>query len=263
MIYETEAEVVYNRFVSGITWEIKLKADKVANSSLPGHFVMLETHKSGINEYDPLNRRPFAVADTEDGSIIIYYDVVGRGTKKLTLLKDGDKVNLLGPLGDGTFPIKRDKRAVVVAGGIGASGVSLLVKKLKENNVPTVVLYGARNRDYLSMYGWYEKIRDRNVEVYYYTDDGSFGKKGFPVQDLDRFVDEPGKVVIYACGPKPLLKYLKDYAQKREVETYLSLDRRMACGWGVCLGCVVKTKRGFERVCKEGPVFEAHHLVEF
>ena len=263
MVYELQAEVVYNRPVSGITWEIKLKAEPIASFSLPGQFVMVETHKGDIKEYDPLNRRPFAVADTENGSVVIYYDVVGRGTKKLTLLREGDKVHLLRPLGEGTFPIKENKKAIVVAGGIGASGVSLLVKRLKEKNIPTVVLYGARNREFLSMFDWYEAVKGGNVEVFYYTDDGSFGKKGFPVQDLDKFIESPQEVVIYACGPKPLLRYLKDFSSKRGVETYLSLDRRMACGWGVCLGCVVKTVNGFERVCKEGPVFEAQKLVDF
>ena len=261
MIFDIDAEVVENRFVSGITWEIRLKAPQIAETAKPGQFVMLSTHRSDNREYDPLNRRPFAVADTEGDEISVYYDVVGRGTKKITLLGRGDKVPLLGPLGEGVFPVEGVKKAVVVAGGIGASGVSLLVRRLAEKNIPTVVLYGSRNRDYLSMRDWYDKISQMGVEVYYYTDDGSFGKKGFPVQDLDKFVDP--ETVIYACGPKPLLRYLKDYASKRGIETYLSLDRRMACGWGVCLGCVVKTSKGFERVCKEGPVFEANYLLEF
>jgi len=168
----------------------------------------------------------------------------------------------LGPLGTGIFPIK-GKKAIVLAGGIGASGVSLLVKRLKEKRIPTVVLYGARSKEFLSMFDWYENIKGENLEVHYYTDDGSFGKKGFPIQDLEKFIEEPKNTVIYACGPKPLLRYLKEFSQKRDIETYLSLDRRMACGWGVCLGCVVKTKKGYERVCKEGPVFKADYLVEF
>jgi NAD(P)H-flavin reductase len=78
---------------------------------------------------------------------------------------------------------------------------------------------------------------------------------------LDTFADPD--TVIYACGPKPLLRYIKEYSLKRDIEAYLSLDRRMACGWGVCLGCVVKTTKGYERVCKEGPVFSAKGLIEF
>ncbi len=263
MIYELEALVLSNRFLSGITWEIKLRAKEVAESSLPGQFVMVSTHPSGSVEYDPLNRRPFAIGDVEGETITIFYDVVGRGTKKMTLLKEGEKVSLLGPLGEGIFPIRENKKAVVVAGGIGASGVSLLTKRLAERKVPTVVLYGARSKGFLSMRDWYEKISSEGAEVIFYTDDGSFGKKGFPVQDLDEFVENPSEVVIYACGPKPMLRYLKEYSRKRSVETYLSLDRRMACGWGVCLGCVVKTNKGFERVCREGPVFEASELVDF
>ena len=270
MTYEVSAKVLENKPVSGITWKISFLAREIALKTEPGQFVMLSTEPDYVISYDPLNRRPFAVADvrdfdnTEIGVIDIYYDVIGRGTRRLTRIKKGEKLNILGPLGKGAFPIKEnDFTAVVVAGGIGASGVSLLVKKLKERNIRTVVLYGARSKEYLSMLQWYESIKDKNVEVHYYTDDGSYGKKGFPVQDLEQFIDTPKKTIIYACGPKPLLRYLKDFSTKMNIETYLSLDRRMACGWGVCLGCVVKTKSGFERVCKEGPVFEAKHLVEF
>ena len=258
---DLSAKVVKNRPVSGITWEIKLLAGEIAKNTQPGQFVMLETHTEEIREYDPLNRRPFAVADIEGNVISIFYDVVGRGTKKISQIPEGASVKVLGPLGEGYFKTHGVKKAVVVAGGIGASGVSLLVKRLAEKRIPTVVLYGARSKEYLSMREWYEKISQKGVEVHFYTDDGSFGKKGFPVQDLDKFVDPD--TVIYACGPKPLLRYLKDYSSQKGIKTYLSLDRRMACGWGVCLGCVVKTVNGFERVCKEGPVFEANCLVEF
>lgn len=260
MAFEVEAKVLENRFVSGITWEIRLEAESIAKTTQPGQFVMLSTHVADNGEYDPLNRRPFAVADVEGSEISIFYDVVGRGTRKLTLLRRGNRVHLLGPLGNGVFPTEGVKKAVVVAGGIGASGVSLLVKRLAEKGIPTVVLYGARSKEFLSMRDWYDQISQRGVEVRYYTDDGSFGKKGFPVEDLDEFVEL--QTVVYACGPKPLLRYLKDYSRRRGVKTYLSLDRRMACGWGVCLGCVIKTDRGFERVCKEGPVFEASRIVE-
>ena len=261
MPFEVNAKVVLNRFVSGITWELRLEAEDIAKTAEAGQFVMVSTHRGDNNEYDPLNRRPFAVADTEGSVISIYYDVVGRGTKKLTLLREGDEVPTLGPLGEGVFPVEGVKKAVVVAGGIGASGVSLLVKRLAERETEVVVLYGARSVEYLSMREWYDKIAQKGVKVHYYTDDGSFGIKGFPVKDLDKFVDP--ETVVYACGPKPLLRYLKDYSSKKGIKTYLSLDRRMACGWGVCLGCVVKTPKGFGRVCKEGPVFEASDLVEF
>ncbi|NPA14136.1 MAG: dihydroorotate dehydrogenase electron transfer subunit [Aquificae bacterium] len=264
-LFEGAVKVLKNRFVSGITWEIVLQAPYIAQKAQPGQFVMLSVHTSDVKKYDPLNRRPFAVADSceNEGWISVYYDVVGRGTRLLTHLKEGEFIKILGPLGEGIFPIREDKKALVVAGGIGASGVSLLVKKLLEKNIPTVVLYGARNKEYLSMFQWYEKARQKGAKVYYYTDDGSFGIKGFPVQDLDKYIDDPQRWVIYACGPKPLLRFLKNYSYQRKVETYLSLDRRMACGWGVCLGCVVKTQKGFERVCKEGPVFEAQRLVDF
>ena len=258
-MFEINAPVVSNRFVSGITWEIVLRAKEIAQTVKPGQFVMLQPRRK--EQYDPLNRRPFAVADTRGEEISIYYDVVGRGTKLLTAFGEGDNLKVLGPLGGGLFPIFPDKKALVVAGGIGASGVSLLVKKLAEEKIKTVVLYGARNKDFLSMRDWYQNVAQKGVEVHFYTDDGSYGKKGFPVQDLDTFADPD--TVIYACGPKPLLRYIKEYSLKRDIEAYLSLDRRMACGWGVCLGCVVKTSKGYERVCKEGPVFSAKGLIEF
>ena len=257
MTFDITAEVISNRFVSGSTWEIVLKAPEIAKSVKPGQFIMLAT--TLLREYDPMSRRPFAVADICGPYITVYYDVVGRGTQKLTQRKTGELLKTLGPLGNGYFPTEGVKKAVVVAGGIGASGVSLLVKRLSELKVPTIVLYGARSKKFLSMKDWYDSLK--NVEVLYYTDDGSFGKKGFPVEDLVHLVDSES--VIYGCGPKALLAYLKRFSERTGIKTYLSLDKRMACGWGVCLGCVVKTKRGYKRVCKEGPVFEASYLVSF
>jgi len=270
-LHDATAEILENRPVNqpkegNITYKLVLKLIDLDLSDLeikPGHFAMVQTFEEG---FDPLLRRPFAIADYDgkNSTLEIYYDVVGRGTRLLAQKKVREVIKLLLPLGEGVFPIFENREALIVAGGIGASGISLLAKELALRKIPTTVLYGARTKEFLSMLEWFESLKERFpwIKIFYYTDDGSYGKKGFPTQDLQNLITSK-ETVIYACGPKPLLKAIKNFSEKEEIETYLSLDRRMACGFGVCLGCVVKTSKGYLRVCKEGPVFKANELLDF
>ncbi len=216
----------------------------------PGHFVMIKPNDT----YDPLNRRAFAIADVEDGAIHIYYDVVGKGTYIMSSLKEGDFVDTLMPLGNGLFEPKPDGLNIVLAGGIGISGVSLFCKLLKAKNLDFKVYYGAKSKEHLVMLEWFSKY-DIPLEVY--TDDGSFGKKGFVTEALK----DVENANVYACGPTPMLKSVQRISKERGLDSYLSLENPMACGYGVCLGCVVKTKEGYTRTCVEGPVFKSDEII--
>jgi dihydroorotate dehydrogenase electron transfer subunit len=216
----------------------------------PGHFVMIKPNDS----FDPLNRRAFAIADVEEDAIYIYYDVVGKGTAVMSGLKHGDEINVLMPLGNGLFEASRDKLNVVLAGGIGISGVSLFCRLLKEKNLNFKVYYGARSKEYLVMLDWFSKY---SIPIEVYTDDGSFGKKGF-VTDALKNIDSAN---IYACGPSPMLKVIQNISKQKGFDAYLSLENPMACGYGVCLGCVVKTSDGYVRTCVEGPVFKSDEIM--
>ncbi len=215
----------------------------------PGHFLMLKSWKG----LDPLGRRAFAIADKEKDRVSIYYQVVGRGTALMAGLKEGEIVEVLGPLGNRLFNLEGQKH-LLLGGGIGMPGLSLLAKALKALGKEVFVCYGARTSNLLVMKKW---LRENGIAHRLFTDDGSEGERG-TVLDALRDFDESW--VVHACGPTKMLRALKDLAKDRKV--YLSLEADMACGWGVCLGCVVKATNGkFLRVCYEGPVFPAQEVL--
>lgn len=256
MIVDTKAKVIENRFVSGKTWLMKLKSAQIATNAKPAHFVMVKP--TSELSYDPLLRRAFAIADTQEDVFDIYYDVHGRGTMLLTTLKPGDEVDILGPLGNNLFPDDAD-RFIIVGGGIGFAGLSFLMKELRKKGKKFISLYGARTKQELSMIDW---INQNGFDVFYYTDDGSFGRKGFVTQDLEEIINQNPGSVLAVCGPTPMMKAVAKIAKKHNTPCYVSLETKMACGIGICIGCVVKDLESdnYIRVCYEGPVFEASKI---
>lgn len=204
--------------------------------------------------------RPISIceADKEKGRLRLVYRVAGQGTREFSHLKPGEQIGLLGILGNG-FPVEegKGKRAFLIGGGIGIPPMLQLAKELK---AASQILLGYRDsrlflQEDLSLYG----------EVFVATEDGSVGTKG---NVLDTIIEKglEGEI-IYACGPMPMLRALKAYGAKKGIPTYLSLEERMACGVGACLGCVCKTVRADHhshvnnaRICTDGPVFNAEDL---
>lgn len=246
---DVRLEILKNEKVGMHTYLMVLKLNHSYDIK-PGHFVMIKPNDS----FDPLNRRAFAIADVEEDAIYIYYDVVGKGTAVMSTLRKGEFVDVLMPLGNGLFEASRDKLNVVLAGGIGISGVSLFCRLLKEKNLNFKVYYGARSKEYLVMLDWFSKY---SIPIEVYTDDGSFGKKGFVTDALKNIYSAN----IYACGPSPMLKAVQNISKQKGFDAYLSLENPMACGYGVCLGCVVKTSDGYVRTCVEGPVFKSDEII--
>ena len=246
-LIDTEAEVLENRFISGNLWLMRLKPLCKMPAPKAGQFLMLEVSPT----YDPMGRRAFAVADFDEESLWIYYDVVGRGTELMSFMKPGDITRIFTHLGKGLFSYDA-RRHLLVGGGVGLAGLTLFGKELKSMGKDVVFVYGARSKEHLGMVEWLEK---EGFEYILYTDDGSEGKKGFVTEAIKEFGSE---WCISACGPYPMLKSLVKLSEETGHEVYLSLESRMACGWGVCLGCVVKGTNGkFMRVCYEGPVFKS------
>ena len=246
-----EVEIKENRHLSGRTWLLKFTSPQLAKSSKGGNFLMIKTSDT----YDPMGRRAFAVADVRDDEVWIYYDVVGRGTKLLSQKKVGETLQVFGPLGKGLFNYEGEKH-LLIGGGVGLAGLTLFGKELRDMGKEVVFVYGARSGEFLSMKEWLE---EEGFEFILFTDDGSEGRKGLVTEVLKDFGKEWR---ISACGPKAMLRALKKETQKTGHKLYLSLEERMACGWGVCLGCVVRTPSGsYKRVCYEGPVFEAREVI--
>ena len=227
----------------------------IAKEAKAGQFISLFS-KDGSR----LLPRPISLCeiDREGGRLRIVYRVAGAGTEEFSHLKAGDEVDILGPLGNG-FPMEegKGKRVMLMGGGIG---VPPMLEMAKQLNCEKQIILGYRDenlflRDEFEAYG----------EVFVATEDGSVGTKG-NVLDAIREQNLTADV-IYACGPLPMLRALKEYAAKEDIECWISMEERMACGIGACLACVCKSTEKDahsnvknKRVCKEGPVFRAEEV---
>lgn len=228
-----------------------IRTDKIADMAKPGQFVAVY-----CADGSRLLPRPISICeiDRKQHAIRLVYRVVGKGTEEFSGYHTGVQLRVLGPLGNG-YP-KKDRRALLLGGGIGVPPILQLAKELTCEK--TIVL-GYRGERFLE-----EEFRAQG-EVYIATEDGSFGTHG-NVLDAIR---ENGlsAEIIYACGPMPMLRAVKAFAAERGMECWISLEERMACGIGACLGCVCRSVNKDEhthvhnkRICTEGPVFLAEEV---
>ena len=249
---ETVTVVSQEQLADGIfsMW-IQTEAAKTAR---PGQFISMYT-----NDGSKLLPRPISICeiDTETSKLRVVYRVTAEktGTEQFSKMKAGDTLPIIGPLGNG-FPLEagKGKRAFLIGGGIGVPPILELAKQL---DCEKQIIMGYRDAD-----TFLKEQFEENGTVYISTEDGSVGTKG-NVMDAIR---ENGLEadIIYACGPTPMLRAIKQYAEEQGIECYISLEERMACGIGACLGCVCQSKEVDDhshvhnkRVCKDGPVFLA------
>jgi dihydroorotate dehydrogenase electron transfer subunit len=248
-------QVVENVEISPMIYQMSLMAPEVARAADPGQFLHLRCSES----YSPLLRRPISIAgaDKGKGTLKIIYRVVGEGTRWLSRRKPGEVLDVLGPLGRG-FPLK--ERPVLVGGGLGVAPLMFLARRIAETSPqgsPRSAYIGFSTAE--EAYG-VEDLKSWGFEVTVTTDDGSLGKKGFPTDYLETELMKDN--TLYACGPLPLLAKVKALGDQKDIPTYISLEERMACGIGACIGCSVKSSgQGYLKVCKDGPVFEAHRVI--
>lgn len=191
-------------------------------------------------------RRPFSVFDYDSDSLTLLYKVLGNGTLAMTEIIPGENLDVLVGLGNG-FSDMNAKKPLLIGGGIGIAPLYNLGKKFLANGITPTFILGFKNKDEVICLEKYQRIGN----VIITTDDGSFGYKGNAVSYLKENKLEFDK--YYACGPLIMLKYLAQYS----TIGYLSLEARMGCGFGACMGCSIETINGPKRVCKEGPVFQA------
>jgi dihydroorotate dehydrogenase electron transfer subunit len=226
-----------------------------------GQFYMLEVSRG----LDPLLKRAFSLFRKTDEGFQILYRIKGKGTSLLREMKEGTVIEVLGPLGNG-FPLPaQEEHPLIIAGGVGIASVFSLAETLPKR----AVIYGAKVQEELFMTADLGRILeeagdlDAGHGVVLCTDDGSCGIRGTVADVLNDFLNKgtmAGRPVIYACGPHPMLETIATIAASHKVKAYVSLEEHMACGIGACLGCVTKTKTGYKRVCKEGPVFDAAEI---
>lgn len=228
-----------------------IQADEIAVNAKPGQFISVYT-----KDASKLLPRPISLCevDKENGRLRIVYRVVGAGTAEFSQYQAGDDITVMGPLGNG-FTLK-DKKAFLIGGGIGIPPMLELAKQL---NCEKQMVLGYR--DVLFLNDEFEKYG----KVYVATEDGSAGTKGNVIDAIK--ANGLDAEVIYACGPTPMLRALKAYAEENGIECWLSLEEKMACGIGACLACVCKSKEkdhhtnvNNKRICKDGPVFLAQEV---
>lgn len=227
----------------------------LAAEAVPGQFLCIYPRDKST-----LLPRPISICEVDRGrgALRIVYRVAGAGTKEFSGYQEGDSVDVLGNLGNG-FPVEegKGKRSFLIGGGIGIPPLVELAKRLEGEKL---AILGYRDsglflREDLEKYG----------RTYVATEDGSVGTRGNVLNAIKENNLEAD--VIFACGPMPMLRAVKEYAVEHHLKAYISLEERMACGVGACLGCVVKTKEiephsnvHNARICTEGPVFEAEEV---
>lgn len=235
------------RFLTKDIVDWRLRCPQPLPQAKPGQFVQVAVPGHSL-------RRPISICEVRGDCLRLVFQIRGSGTAALAELKEGDHIGLLGPLGNG-FPVEEPGSVLLIGGGIGVPPLLGTARALGER---ASVLLGFRNREAVILE---EDFRQAAGLVKIATDDGSYGAPGL-VTDL---ADEIDCDAIFACGPLPMLRSAKALANGRGVPCFLSLEERMACGVGACLGCAVALQQdgeepGFARVCRDGPVFDARRL---
>lgn len=250
-IKKITAEVMAQTSIATGVFDMTLKVGDMALEAKAGQFISVYS-----NDGSRLLPRPISICgiDKEKGELRIVYRVAGEGTKEFSGYTTGTKVAVMGPLGNG-YTMK-DKKAIVIGGGIGIPPMLELSKQL---DCEKTMVLGYRDETFLKEeFGAFG-------DVYVSSDFGTVGVKGTVIDAIKEYGVE-GEI-IYACGPMPMLRAIKAYAEEKGIEAQISLEERMACGVGACLGCVCKSKEKDEhthvhnkRVCKDGPVFDAREV---
>lgn len=233
---------------------ISLHAPRCAATVQAGQFVHLRVTTGS----DTLLRRPFSVHRASGERIEILYQVLGAGTLLLAEKHPGDtSMDLVGPLGHGWTVPDDAAHALLVAGGLGAAPLGMLVERLAEQGVASVVALGAPTAERVLARSHFAEYA-RRVEVA--TDDGSVGERGFVTLVTERLLATERFDVVYVCGPEVMERAVARQAMTAGASCQLSLERLMACGIGACLSCVVTTRDGMKRACVDGPVFSAEEV---
>ncbi len=230
-------------------FDFRLKNAALAEMTKPGQFAHLLVPGKTL-------RRPISVCDVQGDIIRLVFEVRGEGTRILSEMKEGSTLNMICPLGNG-FDIPLDKKIAFIGGGIGVPPMLYSTRKAGEGSI---VINGFRDKSAVILTEDFKKTGCRLIEA---TDNGSYGIHGFVTDALKEVIDEID--TICACGPTPMLRNIAAMAKEHGKECFVSLEQRMACGVGACLGCAVAVNRPdgsftYKHVCKDGPVFRAEEV---
>jgi len=236
-------EIVENIPLTDAVYKMVLSGDTSAITA-PGQFVNIKVHGFFL-------RRPISVCDYKDGRLTLVYKVVGGGTKALSLMKPGEKLDCLTGLGNGYSLDESGEKPLLIGGGVGIPPLYNLCKQLlAQGKQPTVILgFNTKTEIFLE-----DAFCELGVKTIVATADGSYGVKGF-VTDAMTGIDY---TYFYTCGPEPMFRAIE---QVVATSGQYSFEERMGCGFGACMGCSCKTKYGNKRICKEGPVLKREEII--
>ena len=239
-------------------FKYSVKADEITSVAKPGQFIEIRVN----NDIEPFLRRPISIYNMkkEEGILEFIFQVKGKGTKILSERREGEEIDIVGPLGYGPFKISNYENIAVIGGGIGVFPLYELAKCAKNDGKNVNTYLGFRSKDFVVLEKEFENASSNLTLT---TDDGSYKIKGFAINLLEEDLSKKNIEAIFACGPLPMLKAVQKLALEKDIPCQLSLEEKMACGLGVCLGCAVKTAKSpkdapeYWHVCKGGPVFNA------
>lgn len=239
---------------------LRLETPDIAAEAKPGQFLMIRVSDA----LDPLLRRPISLHAREGGAVEIFFQVAGRGTALLAQKKEGETLDILGPLGRG-FDLGTDvrgKTAFLVGGGRGIAPLFFLSRELRARGAKVKILYGGKSlRDLPAR----ERFLRDGADIACATDDGSFGRAGFVTGLLEAEIGNAVPDLLFVCGPDPMMRATARIAQARGIPAQISLESVMGCGFGVCWGCVKRIARGdggrWRKICEDGPVFLADEIL--
>jgi len=285
---QIKSSIVSNEQLTEDCWRVTLEAPQIASEIRAGQFINVKIGETN----DPLLRRPFSVfrcVKLGRGAlgIEVVYKITGRGTKFMANLRQGDKLDVVGPLGHGFEWVKDKKTHVLLAGGIGSAGLFMLgeeiSKEVHEHDLKLYTLLGAETKKSVVLE---KEFATLNGTVLVSTDDGTYGYHGF-IPEMLKYAIDGGKIpldcVVYACGPEPMLRALASICKKYCIPAQISMERHMMCGIGACLVCACKIDKsgvlkhrnvksshiqfspegefGYALVCKDGPVFNIDEVM--
>ncbi len=252
MSFSRSVEIVTKEQLKNDIFKFAIQSEEMAKVALPGQFLEIRVN----DNIEPFLRRPISIhkIEQEESELEFIFQVRGKGTEILAQKQVGDKISVLGPLGKGSFQFENYKNIAIIGGGIGIFPLYELARQARENAKVTTYL-GFRNKDFVVLENEFLQVSNKLVLT---TDDGSYGQKGFAIDYLKEDCQKEKPDCIYACGPLPMLKVVRDFAIQNNIPAQVSLEERMGCGIGICLGCSVKDKNsdGYKHVCKDGPVFD-------
>lgn len=234
-------------------WRMQLELPLTARAAKPGQFIHIK-----VNAPRYILRRPISIAGTDAGKglVEIIYRIVGKGTEAMSHLKEGDVVDCLGPLGT-AFDMEKD-HIVGIGGGVGIAPILFMARKAKPGQMTVVI--GGRNKEEVFWKDFFPKTVKQLIVT---TDDGSYGIKGFSVSVLPELFKNENVDEACVCGPGIMMRITAQMAKEAGVACQVSMERRMGCGIGTCLGCVCDKAdgKGHYKVCVDGPVFQAEEVV--